>query len=76
MLGMSPEKGGAVLEVCIPELLLNESRQDKAGEQFPNWWYRDKTTFVRSRRSGKSGKNLGNKWDGTGLLSTARESLQ
>ena len=36
-------------------------RQDKTGGQFPNWQDRDKTTFLWSHCSEKSGKNPGNK---------------
>ena len=50
-----------MIEVCIPELVLNETRQDKTGPHFPNCWYRDKTTVFWSRHSRKSGKNPGNK---------------
>ena len=64
------------LEVCVPELVLNETRQDETGTHFRNWRYRDKTTVFWSRHSRKLGKNPGNKRDGTGLLNTARESLE
>ena len=36
-------------EVCVPELILNETRQDETGPHFPNWRYQDKTTFFWSR---------------------------
>ena len=50
-----------VVEVCVPELVLNETRQDETGHPFPNWQYREMTTFFWSRCSRKSGKNPGNK---------------
>ena len=43
------------------ELVLNETRQDETGPHFPNWRYRDETTFFWSRHSRKFGKNPGNK---------------
>ena len=50
------------LELCVPELVLNETRQDETGGQFPNGRDRDKTTYLWSRCLGKSrinpGKNL------------------
>ena len=49
------------VEVCVPELVSNETRQDETGHHFPNWRYREKTTFFWSRCSRKSGKNLGKK---------------
>ena len=64
------------LEVCVPELVLNQTRQDETGPHFPNWRYLDETTFFWSRHSRKFGKNPGYKWDKTGLLNTARESLE
>ena len=64
------------IEVCVPELVLNETRQDETGHHFPNWRYWENTTFFWSRCSIKSGKNPGNKRDETGLLSTVRESLE
>ena len=33
------------VEVGIPELIVNETRQEQTGGQFPNWRDRDKTTF-------------------------------
>ena len=33
------------IEVCVPELVLNETRQDETGPHFPNWRYRDESTF-------------------------------
>ena len=45
------------VKVCIPELVLNETRQDKTGNHFPNWRKLDKTTSLWCRCSGKSGKN-------------------
>ena len=50
----------SILEVCVPELVLNETRQDKTGGQFLNWQDQNKTTFLLSRGSGKSRKNPGN----------------
>ena len=47
-------------EDCFPELVLNETRQDKTGSHFPNWQYRDKTTVFWSRHSRKLGKNTEN----------------
>ena len=32
------------VKVCIPELVLNETRQDETVHHFPNWQYREKTT--------------------------------
>ena len=49
------------LEVCVPELFLNETRRDETGTHFPNWRYRDETNFFWSRHSRKFGKNSGNK---------------
>ena len=49
------------LEVCIPKLVLNKTRQDETGGQFTNWQDREKTNFFWSRSSRKSGKNPGNK---------------
>ena len=70
------------LEVCVPELILNKTRQDETGNHFPNWRDPDKTTSLWSRCLGKSGKNLGKiwekslkKWDEMGLVSTPRENL-
>ena len=37
-------KSGRV-EVCFPALILNETRQEETGHHFPNWQYREKTTF-------------------------------
>ena len=34
------------VEVCVPKLVLNETRQDETGGQFPNLWDRDKTTVI------------------------------
>ena len=57
----------------VPELFLNETRQDETGGHCPNWRDRDNTTFsgpVAWENPGKiqekSGKNPGNKRDGTG----------
>ena len=61
------------LEVCVPELVSNEKRQDVTGRQFPNWRDRDKTTSLWSRCSEKFGKKSGKIRDGMGLLSTTRE---
>ena len=47
----------SLVEVCIPELVWNEMRQD----EFLNWQDPYKTTSLWSHCSGKSGKNLGNK---------------
>ena len=44
------------LEVCVPELVLNETRQDETGHHFLNWRYWEKTTFFWSRCTRKSGK--------------------
>ena len=52
---------GHQLEVCITELVLNKTRQDETGGQFPNWLDRDKTTSLWSRGLGKSKNNPGNK---------------
>ena len=62
---LSHSLGGAVIflslqhfivEVCVPELILNETRQDQTGGQFPNWRDRYKTTITLwSRCLGKSG---------------------
>ena len=65
-----------LLEVCVPEFVLNETRQDEIGHHFPNWRYGEKTTFFWSHCLRKSGKNPENKRDGTGLLSTVQESLE
>ena len=65
-----------ILEVCVPELVSNGTRQDETGRQFLNWRDRDKTTSLWSRCSGKFGKNLGKIQDGTGLLGTTWESLE
>ena len=67
---------GFYLEVCVPELVLDETRQEETGHHFPNWWYREKTNLFWSRCSRKSRKNLGNKRDRTGLLCTIRKSLK
>ena len=48
-------------------------RKDETGPHFPNWRYRDETTFFRSRHLRKFGKNPGIKRDETGLLYTVRE---
>ena len=61
------------LEVCVPELISNGTRQDETGRQFPNWRDRDKTTSLWSRCSEKFGKKSGKIRDGMGLLSTTRE---
>ena len=49
------------VEVCIPELVLNETGQDYC--------------FLVSSLE-KIQENPGNKWAGTGLLNTAQESLE
>ena len=41
------------LEVCLPELVLNETRPDQTGTHFLNWRYWDKTTFFWSPHSRK-----------------------
>ena len=56
-------RNGLLIDVCVPELVSNDTRQDETGRQFPNWRDRDKITSLRSRCSGKFGKNLGR--DGT-----------
>ena len=45
------------LEICVPELVSNGTRQDETGRQFPNWRDQDKTTSLWSRCLGKFGKN-------------------
>ena len=65
-----------LFKVCIPGLVWNETRQDGTGGHFPTWWDHDNTNVFKSRCSGKSGKKMGNKRDGAGLLSTTRESLE
>ena len=57
------------LEVCVPELVWNETRQDRTGNHFSNWRYRDKTNFFWSSCLGKFRKIR----DGTGLLGITRE---
>ena len=47
-----------IIEVSVPELVLNEMRQDETGHHFPNWQYQEKTTILGSCCSRKSGKNL------------------
>ena len=42
------------LEVCVPKLVWNKTRQDETGGQFPNWRDQYKTTSLWSRCSGKS----------------------
>ena len=56
------------LEVCIPELLLNETRQDGTRGHFPNWGDHDKLLVNIPEKTGK-------KWDGTGLLVPIRKFL-
>ena len=58
------------VEVCVPELVLNETRQDETGTHFPNWRYRDETNVFWSRHSRKFRKNPGNKRDETAPLRT------
>ena len=68
-----------VLEVCIPELIFLETRQDETGGHFLNWGYQDKShkiTVFWSLCSRKSGKNSVKIRDGTRLLSTTREILE
>ena len=76
--GFSSCPGGSkkgMTQVCVTELFL-ETRQDATGGHFPNWGYWDKTSVFWSRCPRKSRKNSGKIWDGTGLLSTTRESLE
>ena len=47
------------LEVCIPGLVLNETRQDGTGGHFLNWRDHDSTEFFWSCFSGTSGKKMG-----------------
>ena len=51
-----------------------KAKQDETGGHFTNWQDRDNTTFFWSCCSGKSGKNP--EINGTGQLSTTRESLK
>ena len=45
------------IEVCIPSLVWNETRQDGTGGHFPNQRHHDGTSFFWSCCSGKSRKN-------------------
>ena len=59
ILKMIPNHYKCKLEVCVPELVLNETRQDETGGQFPNWPDQDKTSF-----SGPfAQENLGKIWE-------------
>ena len=50
-----------VIKVCIPSLVLFETRQDKTEGHFPHWQDRDKTTYVWSHCLGIFGKKGGTK---------------
>ena len=45
----------SVTEVCVPELVLNKTRQDETGGHFPNWQDQDNSTFFWSPCLVKSG---------------------
>ena len=63
-----------ILEVCVPELVLNETRRDKTRLE---GYSRIDGTGTRLLFSGPvARKNLGNKQEGMGLLSTTLESLE
>ena len=62
--------------MCVPGLVLNETKQDDTGIHFPIWRDCDKTTCFWSRCLGKSGKKLGKILNVTGPLSISRESLK
>ena len=54
---------GQFLEVCVPSLVWNETRQNGTGGHYPNCWDHDETTYVWSCCLGKFWKNWGR--DGT-----------
>ena len=64
------------VEVCIPELVWNETRQDETGGHWPNCRDRDETTYVWSCHLGQFRKNMGKIRDRGGLLSTTQEILE